>query len=454
MGIFLSYRRADSEWVVGRIYDRLISHFPVDRVFRDLDSLRIGISFPQALDEAVTNARVALIVIGPTWASVTDPEGRRRLDNPADFVRLEVERALGAGYPVVPILVNRATMPHPEQLPESIRPLVLRLGLQVRTDPDFHRDMDRLIGQLNPLLDVDSSSALGGRVDPPPSVKNPPPAAAPSAPVFPFSAEEAKDYQRRYAAWYKQPLELTNSLGMKLVLIPPGRFLMGSPKSEKVRSNDEAQKDVTLTKPFYLGVYEVTQAEYGAVMGINPSHFTDVKGVEAKRLPVEQVSYDDALEFLAKLNERDRGKLPAGWKYLLPTEAQWEYACRAGSKTAFNFGDVLNGDKANCDGSHPYGTEKKGPYLQRPAPVGSYAPNGWGLYDMHGNVWEWCRDGYTENLPGGIDPFVSPEGAPDRVSRGGSWFVIALSSRSAYRYGITPDYRAINLGFRVAAGSE
>jgi hypothetical protein len=154
MDIFLSYRRADSELIVGPMYDRLIKQFRKDRVFRDLDSLPIGKPFPQALEKAVAEADVALIVIGPTWASIADPEGRRRLDNPADFVRLEVEKALAAGFPVVPVLVNRATMPNVDDLPESLRPLIFLTGSQVRPDPDFHRDMDSLIDKLSALLDV------------------------------------------------------------------------------------------------------------------------------------------------------------------------------------------------------------------------------------------------------------------------------------------------------------
>ena len=152
MAIFISYRRVDSELVVGPIYDRLISHFPADRVFRDLDSLPIGRPFPQALEEAVAKAKVALIIIGPTWTSIKDRADRRRIDDPADFVRLEVEGALAAGIPVVPVLVRRASMPDPVDLPESIRPLVTLHWVQVRPDPDFHRDMDRLIARLQPLL--------------------------------------------------------------------------------------------------------------------------------------------------------------------------------------------------------------------------------------------------------------------------------------------------------------
>jgi hypothetical protein len=159
VGIFLSYRRADSQEVVGRMYDRLIKHFPIDRVFRDLDNLQLGTSFPHALDEAVTNANVALIVIGPNWVNIKDTEGRRRLDSPSDFVRLEVEKALGAGIPVVPVFVTHASMPNSDDLPESLRPLVFRHGISVRPDPDFHRDMDRLIGKLSSLLD---STTVGG----------------------------------------------------------------------------------------------------------------------------------------------------------------------------------------------------------------------------------------------------------------------------------------------------
>ncbi len=160
MGIFLSYRRADSELVVGPIYDRLTSRFSCDRVFRDLDSLPMGKPFQQAVEAAIANSSVALVIIGPTWVSITDSQGRRRLDDPTDFVRLEVEKALGAGFPVVPVLVNRAIMPKAEDLPESLRPLVSLHGLQVRPDPDFHRDMDRLISKVSPFLDIKEMSNL------------------------------------------------------------------------------------------------------------------------------------------------------------------------------------------------------------------------------------------------------------------------------------------------------
>jgi hypothetical protein len=140
------------------MYDRLIAHFPIDRVFRDLDSLPIGKPFRQALDEAVANSNVALIVIGPTWVSTTDAMGHRRLEDPNDYVRREVEMALNAGFPVVPVLVLNASIPDEGCLPESLRPLARNQAISVRPDPDFNRDMDRLIGKLSKLIDCD-----GGR---------------------------------------------------------------------------------------------------------------------------------------------------------------------------------------------------------------------------------------------------------------------------------------------------
>lgn len=163
MAIFISYRRADSQDAVGRIYDRLIAAFPADLVFRDLDSLPIGRSFPAALDESIAKASVALIVIGPRWISVSDQSGRRRLDDPADFVRKEVMASLSRGIPVIPTLVSHASMPQEGDLPEPLRPLVSNNGLQVRPDPDFHKDMDRLVRKLESILADSKKVPRGGQ---------------------------------------------------------------------------------------------------------------------------------------------------------------------------------------------------------------------------------------------------------------------------------------------------
>ena len=169
---------------------------------------------------------------------------------------------------------------------------------------------------------------------------------------------------------------------------------------------------------------------------------------------MEQVSWDDAVEFCSKLNAHE--SLPSGYRYSRPTEAQWEYACRAGTTTPFHFGSTVNGTEANCDGTRPYGTEIIGPFLGQTSIVRNYPPNAWGLYDMHGNVWEWCTDWYENTrtsknlLLGGIDP-IGPVTGLSRMKRGGSWRSNVSSLRAARRYADSPRYRDNETGFRVAA---
>jgi formylglycine-generating enzyme required for sulfatase activity len=189
---------------------------------------------------------------------------------------------------------------------------------------------------------------------------------------------------------------------MKLVLIPKGKFLMGSPRDEKGRLDHEEQHEVEITRPFYMGVYEVTQEQYEKVMGMNPSWFSatgggkaKVKGLDTRRFPVENVSWTDARIFCDKPSALER-ELAAKRVYRLPTEAEWEYTCRGGARksTPFHFGPSLSSTQANFCGSSPYGEAGKGPYLRRTSTIGSYKPNDFGLFDMHGNVREWCADWY------------------------------------------------------------
>lgn len=240
-------------------------------------------------------------------------------------------------------------------------------------------------------------------------------------------------------------VKLPGDVLMKFGYCPPGSFMMGSPASEQDRNDVEDQAQVRLSKGFWMGQTEVTQGQWAAVMGSNPSTFT----FQGDDLPVEMVRWKDAQAFITKLNQLV--PLPGGWKYALPTEAQWEYACRAGTESVFSFGDVLNGREANCDGNEPYGTSTKGPYLEKTAKVGSYAPNAWGLYDMHGNVYEWCEDAWdgSSKLPGGTDPLGTV--GSNRVYRGGCWINSAPNCRAASRDGFTPAIRYNILGFRVAA---
>ncbi|MFM7926364.1 MAG: formylglycine-generating enzyme family protein, partial [Pirellula sp.] len=236
--------------------------------------------------------------------------------------------------------------------------------------------------------------------------------------------------------------EITNSIGMKLVLIPKGTFKMGSPESEEGSNGDETQHEVTISKDYYLGVYEVTQAQYEKVSGKNPSHFQGaIVGNENADLPVEKVSWHDAVEFCKKLSELPEEK-KAGRVYRLPTEAQWEYACRAGSKTAYSFDDE--------EGLLPvYGWFNRNS-SNRTHTVGLLEPNAWGLYDMHGNVWEWCSDWYEKYPKGAVSDPSGPKEGSFRVFRGGSWSCRAAICRSGIRQGGDSSFQFRGLGFRLA----
>jgi formylglycine-generating enzyme required for sulfatase activity len=241
------------------------------------------------------------------------------------------------------------------------------------------------------------------------------------------------------------PKSVTNSLGIKFTLIPAGTFLMGSESGDPLRGPDEGpQRRVTIEQPFYLGVHPITQQQYEAVMHANPSQFRKGHGGGPKH-PVEQVSWDEANDFCRRLSEA------IGQTYRLPTEAEWEYACRAGTTTGFAFGDALCSTAANFDGTRPFGAAELGPFLQRTSPVGAYTPNGWGLYDMHGNLWEWCADWYEERYYADA-PAHDPKGPSRgnvRVLRGGSWNNSGHLCRSARRNKYAPDFKSETIGFRV-----
>ena len=240
---------------------------------------------------------------------------------------------------------------------------------------------------------------------------------------------------------------LTESLGelvsLDLVLIPGGTFMMG----DRQHHQDEQPIHQVTLPPFYIGKYPITQAQYRRVMG---EHKDSGLGWN---YPIENISWHDALEFCTKLSQQ------TGRQYTLPSESQWEYACRAGTTTAFHFGDTITPDLANYNGEYPYAGAPQGENRGQATPVGSFFPNDFGLYDMHGNVWEWCLDGYQASYQGAptdgsawID--LSSTQNDKRVMRGGSWDYVARGCRSAVRCSLAPGIRIGGCGLRMVLDGD
>jgi formylglycine-generating enzyme required for sulfatase activity len=254
-----------------------------------------------------------------------------------------------------------------------------------------------------------------------------------------------------FSSYYSEDI---NGVSLEMVEIHPGTFLMGSPDNEAQRHSSEGPQHTVSVPSFFMGKYEITQAQWQAVASLprfnrdlhpNPSQF------KSDNLPVERVTWEDAVEFCERLSRA------TGRKYRLPSEAEWEYACRAGTITPFAFGATITPELVNYDGNYPYGRAMKGRYYGKTTPVGEMgAANAFGLYDMHGNVWEWCQDNYHQNYIGApSDGSVWVGGETEiRVLRGGSWFYEGQYCRSALRVGNATDYLFNGVGFRVVLGER
>ena len=630
--IFISYRRDDSAAAAGRICDHLHAHFGPDAVFRDIDNIPFGVDFREHIDAAVSQCDVVLVVIGRHWAGGTDD--RRRIDDPRDFVRIEIESALKRDIPVIPILIDRTTMPSEADVPSSLAGLTYRNALDVDQGRDFRTHVDRLVAGIEfhfeqaktnaarPSSQPQQSSSKRPvandpeqlrkispaeahqpakptpKVEPRPGrpssishpsrqssveVKrgadglNPKPSLGPAEAIdsepLPKQTAVSPGHQVRAAStqlksaprahrnnrWFwlyvaaipllalgiiiyivtkppaselaerreertsspteaikmksasstsavKSPRvarpqlgrEWTNTIGMKLVRIEPGEFLMGTTREQVDRlmqlfpnskrenfDNEQPQHPVKISRPFYLGIHEVTVGQFKRFVE-STSYQTEaekdgkgsfVRNHAAKgwRLdpsvnwrnpsfsqtddhPVLCVSRNDALAFCEWLGQQESRT------YRLPTEAEWEFACRAGATTLYPETDdpeslvnVANVADATLKRKFPAHDCIKGDdgYLYT-APVGSLAPNRWGFYDMIGNVTEWCADWYDEKYYAS-SPLADPPGgtnASHSVVRGGNWYYEPRHCRPAERYKHAPKDRGYNLGFRVAAGQE
>ena len=263
--------------------------------------------------------------------------------------------------------------------------------------------------------------------------------------MFTFDVITVNHQGQQISKVTKQAQYFRENLGnggfLDMVAIPGGKFWMGSPDTEPERWDNEGPQHPAIVPSFHIGKYPITQAQYEAVMGKNPSYF---KGAD---LPVERVRWGNAVKFCEILAAK------TGKAYRLPSEAEWEYACRAGTTTPFHFGDSNTTDLANYDGRYMDGNKLTGPYGQKTTPVGSFPPNAFGLYDMHGQVWEWCQDRWHGNYHHAPTDGSAWEtgGVPGvRVRRGGAWFFDAAGCRCAYRLGIFLGVRGYGFGFRVA----
>jgi formylglycine-generating enzyme required for sulfatase activity len=268
---------------------------------------------------------------------------------------------------------------------------------------------------------------------------------------------------RRRAQGFLEPLgaEAVEAPSLTMLWIPPGRFWMGSPEDEPERRSDEGPQHLVQLQGFFLAQTPITQAQWRKVaqwrptkgegawnqkLNPNPSYF------KGDQRPVESVSWEDAMEFCRRLSQR------TGRRYSLPSEAQWEYACRAGTTTPFHFGSTISTKLANYNGNSVYGDGEKGEYRQQTMDVASFPANPWGLHDIHGNVWEWCADhwhGNYEGAPEDGSAWIDEEAKENknsmnrRLLRGGSWHSLPALCRSAFRLNVRPDIRNYGIGFRV-----
>ncbi|MGO9171506.1 MAG: formylglycine-generating enzyme family protein [Rhodomicrobium sp.] len=396
-----------------------------------------------------------LVLIGQGWAEAKDEAGRRRLDNPDDFVRIEIESALRRNIPMGAVLIDGAAMPRPEQVPQSMRAFLRFHAAPVDAGRDFHPHMDRLIADLERHLNgqVAGQGGAGQR----PAV-----AGDPALKVRPGSGEGFRDVA---APWCPE-----------MVVAPAGSFMMGTAPAEIDKLSKEykdwaeyfnyeaPQHKVTIAKPFAVGRYAVTRGEFAAFVNetghsVPDEAYTFEGGKYELRKgrsfrnpgfaqddshPVVCVNWDDAKAYALWLS----GK--TGKDYRLLSEGEWEYACRAGTTTPFWWGSSISTEQANYDGNYTFGGGKKGEYRKKTMPVKSFQPNPWGLYQVHGNVWEWCEDCWNENHKNApSDGSAQTTGdCSVHVVRGGSWGNDPQDLRAAFRDG---DWdRNGSAGFRLA----
>jgi formylglycine-generating enzyme required for sulfatase activity len=402
MKIFISYRRADSKYVVDRIRDRLIAAYGGEAVFRDIESIQLGQNFSHVLNEATSTCNVMLVVIGPQWAGITDVRGNKRLFDPQDFTRIEVETGLSHNeILVIPVLVMNAMMPSATEIPESLHDLLFRNAISIRNDPDFNGDMLRLMEGINRLIGP--------------------------APL---------------TTKYFEP---------ETIPFPAGPFLMGSIPGDELVKHETPQHEVTLPE-YRIGKYPVTNAQFEEFVREKRRPVAPIMGWDGQKVPpdlenhpVSGVTWYEALAYCQWLSEK------TGRNYSLPNEAQWEKACRGGNAFLYPWGNELDSSRSNSG-------------CARLAAVDAYpAQNEFGCYDLVGNLRQWTVTLWGEKLIAPDPAFAYPwkqDRRNDlnanrqirRVIRGSSFQEDARRLRCSARSGQFPEdpgLLAMRIGFRV-----
>ncbi|MBV8336676.1 MAG: SUMF1/EgtB/PvdO family nonheme iron enzyme [Alphaproteobacteria bacterium] len=509
--VFINYRRDVCAGEARALFNELRQRLGEDSVFMDVDSIALGRDFRSALQKTLASCDLMLVLIGRNWTEVKDDKGRTRLDDPADFVRLEIETALKRDIVVTPVLVQGAHMPDPERLPPEMRDLVYRNGFEL-SHGRWESDLAEMIHRLNlgpPIRDgsvrqpasVDAASIAAIAPAKPRDRKRPGlirlsrrqavgiaatatlrtaaviavPAirkliSKPALRTISFEVASVDEKGTRIPSGTYAAAAFTeavgSSAGLDMISIPAGSFVMGSPADEPERQPNESPQHRVTLPPFFLGAAPVSQEQWAAVISAHPDRIRRYlepnpslfMGID---LPVETICWDDAEEFCLRL------AAITGRPYRLPSEAEWEYACRAGTVTPFNVGPTITPDLANYCGtggavcgesegksiasdvyygvhytSGAYGQGPTGIFRDTTTPPGTFPRNRFGLFDMHGNVWEYCLDTVTDNYaeaPLDGSAYISGPPATPRILRGGSWSHNPAICRSAYRDGNVPS---------------
>lgn len=424
--VFISYRRNDSSAHALAIRDRLAGQLGPNSVFLDVERIEPGDDFVSQIGEHLEDCKVCLVIIGSNWNAGT-ASGGRLLDRPSDFVRMEVGAALAKpGVRVVPLLLDGMSMPTEAELPRELKRLTRLSAIEL----DFRRAFPAAAQDL-----IDRVSRWLAQPAPNESLRAPgSPEGATVVPMPKWVEQAGSDPSGQWADI------VVAGVRQRFRLVEPGQFFMGAGRREAGhRESEEPSHPVVLTDAFWLADTACTQALWHAVLKERPSRFD-----ASPEHPVESVSWNDIVERFLPALEAVLPKAKLG----LPTEAEWEYSCRAGSQRAYTWGDVLSASDANFE---PGRSEAVPIGPGRTCPVKQYRANAFGLYQMHGNVWEWCDDAPRDYESAMV---TNPHGGHDgllRAVRGGSWNNNAARARSASRRAIDRSYCRPFIGFRVKA---